>query len=312
MWLYKDVNQDQASISEKEDYMVMRSLLAAPKFTRLPFLCAAAAAFAFCGCNQQPGNDANESNGTDASQTTGGQPDKNSNENGQNGKSKVIGLTVQSIANPFFVAVQNGARDEAKKNGFTVTLQDGQLDIGAQTNIMDDYVQQHVSFVVLNAVDSAGIAPAVARVRKAGIPVIAVDVGADGGVNATITSDNVQAGRLATQCMVDRLHGKGAIAVLDGPPVTAVRDRDTGLKQVLDKNPNIKVVSTQVGDGSRDRAMQLGTSILTANPHLDAVFAINDPTALGMELAANQANRQNLFIPPGLRAASHRAGRGTS
>ncbi|MDQ2731984.1 MAG: substrate-binding domain-containing protein, partial [Armatimonadota bacterium] len=80
------------------------------------------------------------------------------------------------------------------------------------------------------------------------------------------------------------------------PPVTAVRDRDAGLKQVLAKSPNIKVVSTQVGDGSRDRAMQLGTTILTANPHLDAVFAINDPTALGMELAAKQANQKNLFI----------------
>ncbi len=207
-----------------------------------------------------------------------------------------IGLTVQSIQNPFFVAIQNGVSAEGKKSGAETTLQDGRQDIGNQTNIVDDFVQQHVDLIVLNAVDSAGIAPAVARARKAGIPVVAVDVGAQGGVNATITSDNVQAGEMAAQYMADRLHGVGSIAVVDGPPVTAVQDRALGLKNVLAKYPNIKVVSTQVGDGSRDRALQLGTTILTANPHLDAVFAINDPTALGVELAARQAGRKDLFI----------------
>lgn len=207
-----------------------------------------------------------------------------------------IGLTVQSIQNPFFVAIQNGVSMEGKKSGAETTLQDGRQDIGNQTNIVDDFVQQHVDLIVLNAVDSAGIAPAVARARKAGIPVVAVDVGAQGGVSATITSDNVQAGEIAAQYMADRLHGSGSIAVVDGPPVTAVQDRAQGLKNVLAKYPNIKVVSTQVGDGSRDRALQLGTTILTANPHLDAVFAINDPTALGVELAARQAGRKDFFI----------------
>ena len=212
------------------------------------------------------------------------------------GSLHTIGLTVQSIQNPFFVAIQNGVSAEGKKSGAETTLQDGRQDIGNQTNIVDDFVQQHVDLIVLNAVDSAGIAPAVARARKAGIPVVAVDVGAQGGVNATITSDNVQAGEIAAQYMADRLHGSGSIAVVDGPPVTAVQDRAQGLKNILAKYPNLKVVSTQVGDGSRDRALQLGTTILTANPHLDAVFAINDPTALGVELAARQAGRKDFFI----------------
>ena len=212
------------------------------------------------------------------------------------GKIHTIGLTVQSIQNPFFVAIQTGTETEGNKVGATTTLQDGRQDIGNQTNIVDDFVQKHVDLIILNAVDSDGIAPAVSRAKAAGIPVIAVDVGAKGGVSATITSDNIQAGEISAQYMADRLHGKGVIAVLDGPPVTAVQDRMTGLKNVLAKYPDIKIVSTQVGDGSRDRALQLGTSILTANPHLDAVFAINDPTALGIELAAKQASRKDFFI----------------
>jgi ribose transport system substrate-binding protein len=209
---------------------------------------------------------------------------------------KTIGLTVQAISNPFFVAIQHGAEAEAKKIGATVIMEDANHDIGKQSDEIDDFIQKQVDLILLNAVDSAGIAPAVKRAVAAGIPVVAVDVGADGGVAATVASDNVAAGRLACQYMSDRLKGQGKIAIVDGPPVTAVIDRVKGCKEVLTKNPGLQVVATQVGTGDRDKGLELGTNILTANPRLDAIFAINDPTALGVELAAQQAKRSNLFI----------------
>jgi ribose transport system substrate-binding protein len=209
---------------------------------------------------------------------------------------KAIGLTVQAISNPFFVAIQHGAEAEAKKIGATVLLEDANHDVGKQSDEIDDFIQKQVDLILLNAVDSAGIAPAVKRAVDAGIPVVAVDVGADGGVAATVASDNVAAGRLVCQYMSDRLKGQGNIAIVDGPPVTAVIDRVKGCKEVLTQNPGLKVVSTQVGTGDRDKGLELGTSILTANPHLDAIFAINDPTALGVALAAQQAKRSDFFI----------------
>lgn len=209
---------------------------------------------------------------------------------------KTIGLTVQAISNPFFVAIQHGAEAEAKKIGATVLLEDANHDIGKQSDEIDDFIQKQVDLILLNAVDSAGVAPAVKRAVDAGIPVIAVDVGANGGVAATVASDNVAAGRLVCQYMSDRLKGQGNIAIVDGPPVTAVIDRVKGCKEVLSQHSGLKVVATQVGTGDRDKGLELGTSILTANPHLDAVFAINDPTALGVALAAQQAKRSDFFI----------------
>ncbi len=38
------------------------------------------------------------------------------------------------------------------------------------------------------------------------------------------------------------------------------------------------------------------TSLLAANPKIDGVFAINDPTAIGADLAAKQAQRSEFFI----------------
>jgi ribose transport system substrate-binding protein len=48
--------------------------------------------------------------------------------------------------------------------------------------------------IILNAADSKGIGPAVKRAKDAGIVVVAVDVAAE-GADATITSDNTQAGK---------------------------------------------------------------------------------------------------------------------
>src|SRR6266446_5625165 len=73
---------------------------------------------------------------------------------------KQIGLTVQTINDPFFVAMQQGAQAEAKKIGAQVILEDANHDIGTQSNQMDDFIQKHVDLILLNAADSAGIAPA--------------------------------------------------------------------------------------------------------------------------------------------------------
>jgi len=209
---------------------------------------------------------------------------------------KQIGLTVQAISNPFFVAIQQGAQAEAKRIGAQVILEDANHDVGTQSNQMDDFIQKHVDLILLNAVDSAGIAPAVQRAVQAGIPVIALDVGAQGGVAATVESNNVDAGRLACKYIADRLKGQGKVAIVDGPPVTSVQDRMKGCNEVLAQNPGLKVVSHQVGTGDRDKGLEIGNGILTANPHLDAVFAINDPTGLGVMLAAQQAKRKDFFI----------------
>ena len=209
---------------------------------------------------------------------------------------KQIGLTVQTINDPFFVAMQQGAQAEAKKIGAQVILEDANHDIGTQSNQVDDFIQKHVDLILLNAADSAGIAPAVQRAVKAGIPVIAIDVGAQGGVNTTVESNNVQAGQLSCQFIADRLQGQGNIAIVDGPPVTSVEDRVKGCQEVLAKNPGLKIVARQVGNGGKDSGLQIGTNILTANPHLDAIFAINEQEALGVMLAGQQAKRHNFFI----------------
>ena len=165
-----------------------------------------------------------------------------------------------------------------------------------QTNQMDNFIASGANLILLNAADSKGIAPAVMRAKAAGVTVVAVDVGAEGGVDATVTSNNKQAGQLDGKYVADRLKGKGQIVIVNGPPVSAVTDRVAGFLEEIKKSPGIKILSQdQNAGGSRDGGLRVMTDLLTAFPKIDAVFAINDPSAIGCDLAAKRPTETFLY-----------------
>ncbi|HBQ0221418.1 TPA: ABC transporter substrate-binding protein [Klebsiella pneumoniae] len=212
---------------------------------------------------------------------------------------KAIGVTVGDLANPFFVQITKGAELEARKlagDNVKVTLVSSGYDLGQQVAQIDNFIAAKVDMIILNAADSKGIGPAVKRAKEAGIVVVAVDVAAE-GADATISSDNTQAGELACKYISDRLNNKGNVVIINGPPVSAVQNRVEGCETEFKKHPDIKILSAnQNAKGSREGGLEVMTSLLAANPKIDGVFAINDPTAIGADLAAKQAQRSEFFI----------------
>ena len=210
-----------------------------------------------------------------------------------------VALTVGDLGNPFFVQISHGAEAQAKHiNGKAkFTALSSNYDVNNQTNQIDNFISSNVNLILLGAADSKGIAPAVLRAKQAGITVVAVDVGAEGGVDATVTSNNKQAGTKDGAYVAERLKGKGQIVIVNGPPVTAVTDRVEGFLEEIKKHPDIKILSQdQNAGGSRDGGLRVMSDLLTAFKQIDAVFAINDPTAIGCDLAAKQAQRKEFFI----------------
>lgn len=215
-----------------------------------------------------------------------------------------IGLSLGTLANPFFVSMGKGAEEAGKELGAEVLVESAEYDLAKQTAQIENFITKKVDVILLNAVDTKGIAAAVQQAKDAGIPVIAVDTNAEGGVDSTVTSDNYQAGQLAGEYVVEQLNGKGNIVIIDGPPVSAVTDRIQGFEDAI-KDSGIKVVAKQNGEGNREKALSVMESILQANPagSIDAVFAINDPEAIGVEIAQEQANRKDEFFIVGVDGA---------
>lgn len=225
---------------------------------------------------------------------------ENTVDNEQGIKLKSVAVTVGDLSNPFFVLMGRGAEAEARRIGgekVRTTVVSSGYDLNQQFNQIENFIASNTSVIVLNAGDSKGIAPAVEKAKAAGIVVVAVDTGAEGGVDATITSNNLQAGQLSCQYIADRLQGQGNVVIVNGPPVQSVFDRVDGCEAVFAKYPGIEVLSKdQNAEGSRDGGLRVMSDLLTSFPRIDAVFAINDPSGVGAELAAKQAKRSEFFI----------------
>jgi ribose transport system substrate-binding protein len=217
----------------------------------------------------------------------------------ENKKLDSVALTVGDLANPFFVQVSHGAEAKAKQiNGkVKFTALSSNYDLNTQSNQIDSFISSNVNLILLGAADSKGIAPAVQRAKKAGLTVVAIDVGAEGGVDATITSNNKQAGTKDGAYVAERLKGKGQIVIVNGSPVTAVTDRVEGFLEEIKKHPDIKILSQdQNARGNREESLRVMSELLKQFNKIDAVFGINDPTAIGCDLAAKQAQRKEFFI----------------
>jgi len=211
---------------------------------------------------------------------------------------KNVGITLGSMGNPFFVSLAKGAEAKAKQYnpGVKVTALSADYDLNKQFSQIDGFIASGADMILVNAVDAKAIEPALVKAKKAGIVVVGVDVAAN-GADATVQTNNVQAGEIACQYIVEKLGGKGNVIIQNGPQVSAVIDRVNGCKSVLKKSPDIKVLSDdQDAKGSREGGLNVMQNHLTRFPKVDAVFAINDPQAIGADLAAKQLNRKNIII----------------
>jgi ribose transport system substrate-binding protein len=209
-----------------------------------------------------------------------------------------VGISVGSLGNPFFVATIKGIEDKAKaiNPNVRVTATSSDYDLNKQFTQVDNFIAAGVNVIMMNAVDPVAIEPSVKRAQAAGIIVAAFDVAAN-GADVTVMTDNVRAGELACQYLADHLKGKGDVIIVNGPQVSSIIDRVKGCKAVFAKHPDIKILSdNQNANGDRNGGFAVAQSLLTRFPKVDAIFAVNDPTAIGVNLAAKQLNRNEFII----------------
>jgi ribose transport system substrate-binding protein len=211
---------------------------------------------------------------------------------------KSIGISLGSLGNPFFIALSKGAEAEAKKTNPNVKVQTVgyDYDLGKQVTQIDNFIASGVDLILLNPGDPKALKPAIQKAQQAGIIVVAVDTAAD-GADATVTTDNVQAGQIACQFIVDKLGGKGNVIIENGPQVSSVIDRVKGCKQAFSAASGLKVLSSdQDAKGSRDGGLSVAQSLLTRFTDVQGLFAINDPQVIGSNLAAKQLGRSNIIM----------------
>jgi ribose transport system substrate-binding protein len=214
-------------------------------------------------------------------------------------KEIVLGLSLSTLNNPFFVTLKEGAERAAAQYGVKLIVVDAQDDPAKEAANIEDLIQKKVSALLINPTDTKAVVPSIQKANQAGIPVFTVDRAAEGGeIVSHIASDNVAGGRMAAEFLCKALNGKGKVVELEGIPGTsAARDRGKGFNDYLkEKCPGLEVVARQPADFNRAKGLQVFENILQAQPQIDGVFAHNDEMVLGAIQAAEAAGRTGIIF----------------
>src|SRR5699024_979574 len=207
-----------------------------------------------------------------------------------------IGFSISTLNNPFFVTLNDGAKEKAAELGAELTIIDAQDNAAKQASDVEDLIQQGVDLIMINPTDSEAVASAVEAANLAGIPVITVERNAEGGeVLAHIASDNVAGGELAAEYLVELVGKDAKVAELEGiSGSSAARDRGAGFNKIAAEQ--LDIVAKQTANFNRSEGLTVMENILQGQPDIQGVFAHNDEMALGALEAIKTSGKDIVVI----------------
>jgi len=206
-----------------------------------------------------------------------------------------IGVVHNNADHPSISAIVQGMEAEAPLYNANLVFLDPAFDPARQATMIEDLIAQQVDVIVINAVDPAAVVPSIEAAVAAGIPVIThnANTNEEGQqyIETFIGTDSVQQGFTVGRMIVDALGGEGNVVIVSGNPgQTDVVNRIAGLEQAIE-GTNITILDEQPAGWSKDRALTVTQDMLTRYPDIDAIFALDDPMALGALEAVKAADR---------------------
>lgn len=185
-------------------------------------------------------------------------------------KSRLIGLLLPDITNPYFPQLARGVEDRMQENGFRLIF--GNSDESQKKE--QDYIQTFVQNNVVGVISSTND-PGTASYRSLKIPVVFLDrISSD---RPAVYADGREGGRLAAQQMIQR--ESHHITVMQGPiHIRPAQDRFQGAIEVL-QDMGIDYHTTQTSSFSFTDADRWAKELFEQYPDTDGVIASNDIVA---------------------------------
>lgn len=204
-----------------------------------------------------------------------------------------VGFSQTGFNHPWRIAMLEALQAEAcRHSNIKLVVLDGNVDVAKQSNDVRDLLARGVDAVLLSPVESAALVPAARAVMGAGLPLIVMDRDVPTDKTLFIGQSNVTMAEKVAERMVKDLNGKGNIVVITGLKGSSPAvDRDKGMKNVLAKYPDIKVLGVGDGQWIREPAVPIMEDFLTAHPKIDAVFSHAEESSWGAQLAIARAKR---------------------
>lgn len=216
---------------------------------------------------------------------------------GNTSKSITIGFSNSTQQSPFYVALGDAIKAEAKKLHAKVDYVNANGDINTQNQGIQDLITKGINVLIVDPVDPKGIAPSVAAAKAAKIPIITVDQPAN-NVKTFVGRNNVEMSTEIGKQVASALGPKGGTVIeIPGTAGSIVtKDRNTGFQHVLDSNKNIKLIIGPNANYVRADAVTVMQDLLQAHPDVKAVYAENDDMAMGALQVLEKNGRSDVKV----------------
>jgi ribose transport system substrate-binding protein len=221
-----------------------------------------------------------------------------------------IALVMKSLANEFFLTMENGARKHQQAHAQQYELLANgikdELDVARQIDLVEQMIGQKVDAIVIAPADSKALVAVCKKALDAGIVVVNIDNKFDDAVlkDQKITlpfvgPDNRKGAKRVGDYLAKRLKTGDKVAVIEGAPnaFNGIQ-RKLGFEDAMNE-AGLKIVSSQSGYWETDKANQVVAALITEHPDLKAVLCANDSMALGAVAALRAASKAGQVLVVG-------------
>jgi ribose transport system substrate-binding protein len=202
--------------------------------------------------------------------------------------------------------INNGWRDEmvcsikaqaaasgAVKSGGVYVLQN-QLNTAEQIAQMRQLIAKRVNAIIVDPNTVTALNGVIQQAIGRGIVVVVVDQIIQSSAPYQVANNQVAYGRIGMRWLVNRLHGHGNIAILNGiKGASADSDRITGQNGVLRQHPGIHVVARVWTNWDYPTASKAMLDILNSGKRIDGVWT----SGIGYSVVTAYQTAHKPFVP---------------
>ncbi|HVO42739.1 MAG TPA: substrate-binding domain-containing protein [Aggregatilineales bacterium] len=208
----------------------------------------------------------------------------------------IIGMSQANRAEPWRELMDKNIADAAEEHPeLAVVFTDARQDNAKQISDVRTFLTLKVDLLIISPNEATPLTDVIREAYQKCVPVIVLDRAANGDqFTMFIGANNVAIGQAAGRyvarwcdaqhrvpCNIIELRG------LEGSP--PARDRGDGFRDGIKADPNARIVGSQNADWLRELALDRAATLFQENPHVDVVYAHNDPMAEAAIVAAQNA-----------------------
>jgi LacI family transcriptional regulator, galactose operon repressor len=196
-------------------------------------------------------------------------------------RSHTLGIVIPDLMHSFFVEIIAGIEPVASTRGYGLLLCSSSENPEKEQSELEMLRSRQVDGIVLASAHGSGITGLLQQLTKQGTTLVMIDRDDHPSVKChRVLTDDERVGHLATEHLLDL--GRRAIAHIGGPAIVHAKRREKGWRDALRargiKPPDEWIVRGGFMESEGHQAMK---RLLEVRPRIDAVFAANDPSAIG-------------------------------